>query len=368
MRYVFLSYNYSPNFITPESWLKRTACYTGILEELVAGGNTVINIKQIGYQGQYLHKGVHHHFISLNTTNTKLPLKFNRYIKSLKPDVVVYPGLHQPLQLMCLALILGPKVKLMVHNHAEKPFNGLKKYAQRMADRFAHAYLFASRPMGLEWVKRGNLQSAGKIHEVMEVSSVFKPIDKASACSKTGATGKPVFLWVGRLNDNKDPLTVVRAFIKFAGACPAARLYMIYHTDELLPEIKQLLKASGNKAPITLVGRLAHDDLLNWFNSADFIVSGSYYEGSGTAVCEAMSCGCIPVVTDIQSFRMITDNGRCGLLYKPGNEQELLAVLQQALKTDTAKLKEQVLAHYHSTLSFKAIAGRFDQIAAGLPI
>lgn len=368
MKYVFLSYNYSPDFITPESWLKRTDCYTGILEELAAAGNAVINVKQIGYQGQYLYKGVQHHFVSLNTKKTKFPVKFNRYIKRLKPDVVIYPGLHQPLQLMQLALLLGPKVKLMVHNHAEKPFTGLKKYAQRIADHFVHAYLFASKPMGLEWVERGNLHSAEKIHEVMEVSSVFEPVDKALARSKTGATGKPVFLWVGRLNDNKDPLTVVRAFLKFAVIYPSAHLYMIYHTDELLAEIKQVLAATGGDCPVTLVGQLPHDDLLYWFNSADFILSGSHYEGSGTAVCEAMSCGCIPVVTAIQSFRMITNNGKCGLLYQPGNEPELLAVLQQALKTDTAQLREQVLAYYHSTLSFKAIAGRFCEIAGGVLI
>ena len=71
-----------------------------------------------------------------------------------------------------------------------------------------------------------------------------------------------------------------------------------------------------------------------WYNSADFIISGSHYEGSGVAVTEAMSCGCIPVVTDIPSFRSMTGQGKCGLLFKPGNEQDLLAALLKTKEMD----------------------------------
>ena len=72
----------------------------------------------------------------------------------------------------------------------------------------------------------------------MEVSSVFYPVDKIVARSKTQVAGDPVFLWAGRLNANKDPLTVVKAFLKFLRFQPTARLYMIYQTTELLPELK----------------------------------------------------------------------------------------------------------------------------------
>ena len=50
----------------------------------------------------------------------------------------------------------------------------------------------------------------------MEVSSVFYPIDKIIARSKTNVSGDPVFIWAGRLNKNKDPLTVVNAFFKIS--------------------------------------------------------------------------------------------------------------------------------------------------------
>ena len=89
---------------------------------------------------------------------------------------------------------------------------------------------------------------------------------------------------------------------------------MIYHTDELISDIKKLLPVKSGDQPVMLVGKIQHSELLYWFNSADFYLSASHYEGSGTALCEAMSCGCIPLVTDIPSFRMMSGNS--GLLYR----------------------------------------------------
>ena len=365
MFYVFVNYNYSPDFNSPESWYKRTAIYTGALECL-SKENTVISVKQINYEGIHIHNGVYHHFLNLNRKKTYFPRKLNQYIKNLNPDIVFVQGLHQPLQLIQLHALLGRKTKIIAQHHAEKPFTGIKKYAQRLADYFIDAFLFASKPMGLDWVKKGNLASPHKIHEVMEVSSLFYPVKKEAARFNTGVYGNPVFLWVGRLNANKDPLNVVKAFLKFAKSNPDASLYMIYHTEELLGDIKALLKISGNKANVILVGKVAHNDMLYWFNSADFFISGSHYEGAGTAVCEAISCGCIPIVTDIDSFRMTTNNGDCGILYEVGNEEALVSALNETKSLNIKQKQTNSLKYFRSNLSFEAIATKIDEIARSI--
>jgi glycosyltransferase involved in cell wall biosynthesis len=159
---------------------------------------------------------------------------------------------------------------------------------------------------------------------------------------------------------------VISAFLSFVKEQPSARLYMIYHTDELLAEVKELIASDSNKNAIVLIGKVPNPQLLYWYNSADFIVSGSHYEGSGTAVCEAMSCGCVPVVTDIFSFRMITGEGECGLLYEAGNDKALLAALLQTQQIDKAAKREKCLDYFNSTLSFQAIAQRIQEVAASL--
>jgi glycosyltransferase involved in cell wall biosynthesis len=365
MLYVFVNYNYSPDYTTPESWFKRIAGYNGLVEEL-AKTNEVISIKQINYEGRQIHNGVDYRFLDCGKKKTFFPRKLNRYVKSLKPDVVFVQGLHQPLQLIQLGTLLRGKSKIIAQHHAEQPFTGIKKLIQRFAGRYVNAYLFAATDLGLDWVKKGNISSGKKIHEVMEVSSNFYVVDKIRALQKTGVNGSLVFLWVGRLNANKDPLTVVKAFLLFAEKVPSARLYMIYHTDELLGQLKTVLNNAANKQAVVLIGKTPHEDLLYWYNCADFIISGSHYEGSGTAICEAMSCGCVPVVTGIFSFRMITDNGNCGLLYEPGDQNGLLSALMRTCDLNMEQQRAKSLNQFESKLSFPAIARQVQQIAGSL--
>jgi glycosyltransferase involved in cell wall biosynthesis len=365
MKFVFASYVVTKEFDDPERWLKRIDLYAGI-QGALSVGNEVISIEQINYEGRYVKDGVDYQFLKLSAFERLVPLKLHRYILSHKPDIVVIQGLHFPLQVIQLGLLNRKKAKIIAQHHAEKPFTGIKKHFQRIADYFIDAYLFAARPIGIDWANKGNLSSPRKIHEVMEVSTHFHPINKEVARIKTGVNGSVVFLWVGRLNKNKDPLNIVKAFLRFASISPGARLYMIYQTDELLNEIKQLISTSFHGNKIVLVGKILHDDLLYWFNSADFLLSGSHYEGSGTVVCEAMACGCVPVVTNIDSFRMITDNGRCGLLYEIGNEDALLNALVRTQAPNIEEKQEHCLDYFRSNLSFKAIANRIQEISAGL--
>jgi glycosyltransferase involved in cell wall biosynthesis len=162
-------------------------------------------------------------------------------------------------------------------------------------------------------------------------------------------------------------LTVVKAFIRFIEHQPGAKLYMIYQTTELLREIEDLAEENVKwKESICLIGKIPHDQLGYWYNSADFIISGSYYEGSGVAVCEAMSCGCIPILTDIVSFRKMTGPGKCGLLYKAGDEEELLSALLQTKKLDKDKERARVLEQFQKELSFEAIAREIHRVITSL--
>jgi glycosyltransferase involved in cell wall biosynthesis len=265
---------------------------------------------------------------------------------------------------MQLRQTVGKRVKIILQHHAEKQFKGLKKYLQYFASRKANAFLFTSYKTGVEWVRNKNLDSENKIYELLEVSSNFYPVSKISSVEKTKIYGRPVFLWVGRLNQNKDPLTVVKAFMKFSLLHANATLYMIYQTDELIKEINNALLPYPGICPVKLVGRIPHNELLYWFNSADFYISASHYEGSGTALCEAMSCGCIPVVSDIPSFKTIS--GNCGLFFEPGNENSLLSVLQESVHLRVEEKRNDILNRFETDLSFEAISSRFQEIVESL--
>jgi glycosyltransferase involved in cell wall biosynthesis len=366
MRIVFAAYEYTKEFNHPVKWLERISAFTGILSAL-AKTNEVHSIQQINFQGSNNLEGVDYHFKQYNEVALRFfPLKLNLYLKNLKPDVIIIQGLHCPLRVIQLRLVLGSKVKIILQHRAEKPFKGYKKVFQQLADRCVNAYLFGSKSLGMEWINCGNLSTAEKIYEVAGLSSRFYPIEKKIAKQHIDISGNPIYLWVGRLNENKNPLTVVDAFLRFAGLNPNAQLYMGYQTTELLTEIEKRLTNHPNGKNIVLVGNIEHKDLMYWFNAADFLISGSYYEGGGTVICEAMSTGCIPIVTAIPSFKMLTNNGDCGFLYEAGNEDELLKVLISTQQLNLTEERGKCLTSFKAHLSFEAIGTKIQQIAFAL--
>ncbi|MFL5742728.1 MAG: glycosyltransferase family 4 protein, partial [Flavisolibacter sp.] len=256
-------------------------------------------------------------------------------------------------------LKLGRRPKFIILHQGEKPFRGWRRWAQKLADRFIHAYLFTSAEFGKSWNANISVQ---KMHEVIQASSVFQPGNRQEAKERLELTGDPLYLWVGRLVAGKDPLTVVGVFLKFARLHRGVRLYMIYQSNELLNEVQQLLNHEEDRAAVILVGKIAHEELENWFNAADFIITGSHYEGSGVAIAEAMSCGCIPITTDFISFRKMTGPGRCGFMFDTGNGSSLLHTLEQSIQADRKMEREKVLRQFREELSFEAIARKINAI------
>ena len=327
----------------------------------------VESIEQINYNGRLIQHGVTYHFLNFKKKKLWFPLRLHRYIKNLNPDAVFVNGFIFPIQIMQLRKMLGKKVKIIVLHRAEKPFTGIKGYVQKLADKSVDAYFFASDEFGEEWIRKGIIKSHKKIHEVMQSSSTFHIEDKIAAKKILNIDCDSLFLWVGRLNTNKDPLTVIKAFKNYLLFQPGVKLYMVYQTDELLPEIKNLINTDNKtRESIVLVGKVEHRQLQAWYNATDFFISGSHYEGSGISVCEAMSCGCIPVLTDIISFRRMTGPGKCGLLYKPGNEKELLDTLLKTKELDLEMEGKKVVQQFHEELSFDAIARKINKVISSL--
>ena len=366
MKIVSTSYVNTNTYNNPEVWLDRISFYTGLLEEL-AKYYTVESIEQINYNGKLQKNKATYHFLNFKKKKLYFPFELHSYIKNLKPDIVSVNGFIFPFQIIQLRKTLGKATKIIVLHRAERPFNGIKGYLQKIADRSVDAYLFVSDEFSAEWIKKGIFKNKEKIHEVMQSSSIFLPEDKIVAKKILNVNGEPVFLWVGRLEKNKDPLTVVKAFIKYLSFQPLAKLYMIYQDNQLLPEVKALINATNKtKNGIILIGKVEHRQLQTWYNAADFFISGSHYEGSGIAACEAMSCSCIPVLTNIVSFRRMTGPGKCGLLYEAGNAEQLFSALSNTNGMNIKIEKEKTLKQFTDELSFEAIANKITKVIGSL--
>jgi glycosyltransferase involved in cell wall biosynthesis len=356
MKLIHLSYSLKTDQDNPWEWLSKLDFFVGVLECTTAMAE-VKSVHCISYQGIITMNGVEYHFLKLKKWQLLLPWTLHSYLKNINPDAIIIHGLIFPFQIIMLRWHLGSRIKIVCQHHAERPFVDVRRHIQGWADNYIGAYLFCSFEQGMEWVKSKQIKDSGKIKEVMGTSSVFKVIDRDIAVRKTKVNGTTNYLWVGRLDNNKDPFTLVKAFLRFYRDNTEARLYMIYHTFELMDQVKSLIDKSPNgKISIFLVGQVNHEDLLYWYNSVDFIISSSHYEGSGVSVCEGLSCGCIPILTNIPSFRMMTSNGEIGLLYERGDENGLVDRLNQSLVMERDLVRQRVLQQFHEKLSFEANA------------
>jgi glycosyltransferase involved in cell wall biosynthesis len=274
-----------------------------------------------------------------------------------KQTAVHLHGLFYPLQMRLLRKMLPANCALVAQHHAEKPWQGLHSSLQRWGLCTADGFFFAARELADCWIDRGLISRRQGIFEVMEGSNHFRYQERRVSRARTGLTGTPMVLWVGNLTPNKDPLTVLDGFEKILMQVPAARLYMAYRSTELLAVVRDRIRSSSILYnAVTLMGSVDHDKLEDVYNSADFFVTGSHYEGSGFALAEAMACGVVPLVTAIPSFIAMTDKGRAGACWAAGDSDAFSRAFLEVLRKPVEDLSKRTLRFFDQQLSYPAIA------------
>jgi glycosyltransferase involved in cell wall biosynthesis len=356
MKVVHVSYVCLNKIADPGGWLNQIGFFTGILEKM-AQLVQVESIHCVNADTQITRNSVRYHFLRVNKGASHTGLHVSRHLVSLNPDVVIIHGLMFPLQVLLLQRILPEGVRMYFQHHAERPLRFPKSILQSRIDNAIHGYFFTAKALARPWVEARQIRSLDKVHEVMEVSSDLHPEAVQSA-----EVRKKNYLWVGRLDSNKDPVTLIKGFQQFLEVAPHATLYVIYRGAELFPELNTILSENLRYKTIVLMENVDHLELANWYSKCGFIISTSHYEGSGTAVCEAMAFGCVPVLSDIPSFRMMTAEGTIGYLFDAGSAGSLCDALVSAQSSDYETMARQVNLQYQSNLSFAAIAQKIITI------
>lgn len=277
------------------------------------------------------------------------------YIRKATPGYILVQGFIFPLQTLLLRFFTGSNTKILIQHHGESPFKGIKRWLQKIACKNCNAFLFTAKGNAEEWLKNGLISTPEKIYELPEASTGFVKLDKLKCKQQLGFKGNNNFLWVGRLNPGKDPLTAITAFNELSKTHPDVRLYMIYQTEELLPEIKKNLSVN-----IILVGSVPHSELQYWYSATDFFISTSHKEGSGYALIEAMACGCIPVVTNIPPYEKLC--GGNGFLFEKGNAGDLLNKMKISLSCNREQMSAAVENNFKQNLTYKKIAETLENI------
>lgn len=360
MKYGFVNYNVVPDGVSPAGWSQMIGPYWGILRQLAlrhevhyfiySGSPTVSTVENVTC-----------HFIDKKRRGF-FDAGIHTELKRFQPELIFLYGLYFQRQMLFLSRLFRNHSPLIVQSHSFLPARGWRRMMERICSSWVDGFAFVSRQLAEEWVNGGNFPDTSKVFELMPAASFLYPVNRQQAREKTSIKGAMNFLWVGRLNTNKDPITVLAAFVRFRLVYPSAKLYMIYQDAEMLETVREFLKEK-KEHNVFLKGSISNEKLLYWYNSADYFLSGSHHESFGIALCEAMSCGLYPIVTSIPSFKKITANGSFGTLYEAGDVDALLAAMKIAVHKNAAHERQRILDHYSRNMSFEAIAKKLEDVS-----
>jgi glycosyltransferase involved in cell wall biosynthesis len=146
--------------------------------------------------------------------------------------------------------------------------------------------------------------------------------------------GAPLLLAIGRLTEQKDHPTLLRAFARARERHPGAVLAVL-GIGPLEAETRALVRDLGLEGAVVLPGRL---EIRDWLERADVFVHSSRWEGFGMVLLEAMLAALPVVATRVSAVPEVVADGESGLLVEAGDADGLAAALD-ALLSDPARAR-----------------------------
>lgn len=143
-----------------------------------------------------------------------------------------------------------------------------------------------------------------------------------------------IFLFVGRLAEEKQPMMLLETFKK--ADIPHAKL-IIVGSGPLSEPIKSYVDNNHLENRIILTGKLQGNELYAWYRIADYFILPSKYEPFGAVVNEALISGCKVIVSDKVGANTLI-NSKNGIIFNSTNRNELIDIFKNSFqKKNTIK-------------------------------
>jgi glycosyltransferase involved in cell wall biosynthesis len=344
----------------PADLLAAWPTLSAVADAAARAGAEVTVLQASHFSGEYQQRGVTYRFIAEPRWRRGngagiMPWRIGAAIRRERPDVVHFNGLDFPFHVRAACAAGAP---VLLQDHASRA-EGRSARFRRWGHEKVAGIAFTARAQAEPFLRERQLPASAKRFAVPESSSHFTPGDRIMARCDSGVHGTPALLWIGHLDANKDPLTLLRAVRIALAVLPDLQLWCAFVGTALLPEVEALLRADERLAAhVHLLGTVPHAGVETLCRAADLFVSTSRREGSGYALIEAMACGATPVVSDIPSFRALTGDGAVGALVPVGDAEALAAAIIDQAGRPREAARAAVRGHFERHLTFHAIGAQ----------
>jgi glycosyltransferase involved in cell wall biosynthesis len=353
---------------TPEELLDAWPTLVDVAESVAMAGVHVSVIQSSGHCRYLRRNEVDYHFLPLGGGRWRRLAQETvaARIQGMAPQVLHVHGLGFPDEVLLLAEA-APGIPILLQDHANRPPRWWRRRAWKRCGRTVAGVAFCQRQQARPFIEAGVLERGAAVYEIPESTSRFAPADQQAARRDTSVAGDPALLWVGHLDVNKDPLTVLDGIAAAAAALPGLQLWCCFGTAPLLRQVRRRVAADRLlQGRVHLLGPVPHARVEQLMRAADFFVSGSHRESTGYALIEALACGLPPLVTDIPSFRALTGEGAVGRLWRAGDAPSLCSALLQMRTRAAPAARAAARQHFERELSFEALGRKLSAVYADL--
>jgi colanic acid/amylovoran biosynthesis glycosyltransferase len=230
----------------------------------------------------------------------------------------------------------GPSYSLTIHGPEEF------EHAPRLAlnEKIEHAAFVVTVS---EWSRRQILPwCEGRHHEKIHI--VRNGVDELfSATMPRAIQNTPHFLWIGRMEEQKDPLLLARA-VRSLRTQRISCLVTMIGDGALRGLLEKEIVRHGLQEMILTKGWASRAQILDALRGARALILSSRAENAPSVIVEALLQRRPVISTDVGGVSEMLWEGEAGWLVPPNSPEDLARAMRRVLETDVTELERLGLA------------------------
>ena len=292
-------------------------------------------------------------------------LRLARLIRSFSPDII-----HTHSYVLRYVAPVAGRCTIVhtLHNLAGRDPDWISGAIDRIWLGSRVQAVAVSKAVARSYHQKLGLKPVAIIPNGIDTTRFLRPIARLNWRRREGFSESDILIVsLARLDEQKDPRTLIKAFAAIAARNSHCRL-LLAGVGRLENAVKQWAVESGFGDRIHLLGvRTDVEDLLC---ASDIFAISSLWEGSPLSVMEAMAAGLPVVATEVGGIPELVTSGVTGLLVEPGasdalaeslgrlaDDAELRKSMSQAARARAAEFDVRAMAAAYAAL-FRRLAGR----------
>lgn len=161
---------------------------------------------------------------------------------------------------------------------------------------------------------------------VIENPVPVAPLDRFRGLPKSDRT----LLFVGRLEERKGVMLLLQAFLELKDRHPDLKLRLVGN-NLIGHKIHRFIDDNALRSRVALLGYLHDPFRFREMSQATALVVPSLLEGFGLVAAEGMLLGTCVVASDAPGLRSIVEEGKTGFVFRSGDKDDLVRVLERVL-------------------------------------